>query len=119
MSDDSIIMETATFTSGTETNRLRIGDASVDLGNGTAQGPDGAKRLRRKELQLLRFLYQNTGAIFTRDELLRRVWNYQGGLMTRTVDQTVATLRRKLNDNSTRSRHLITVHGIGYQLQPR
>lgn len=116
MSDDSIIMETATFTLGTETNQLRIGDASVDLGNGTAQGPGGAKRLRRKELQLLVFLYRNTGAVFSRDELLQHVWKYEGGALTRTVDQTVATLRRKLNDGSPRPRCLVTVHGIGYRL---
>jgi DNA-binding response OmpR family regulator len=111
-------METATFTLGTETNQLRIGDARVDLGNGTAQGPRGAKRLRRKELQLLLFLYRNTGAVFSRDELLQRVWNYEGGALTRTVDQTVATLRRKLNDGSPRPRCLVTVHGIGYRLCP-
>ena len=115
-------METTKLTS--EMNRcsrraapIRIGASSVDLRSGAARNASGTYRLRPKELELLAFLYQNTGAIFSRDELLRHVWNYEGVFLTRTVDQTVATLRRKLNDNTTRPRHLITVHGIGYRLQ--
>jgi DNA-binding response OmpR family regulator len=115
-------MEAATFTYETETNRprseppIRIGTFSVDLRSGAAQSPSGEYHLRRKELELLMFLHQNAGTIFSRDELLRRVWNYEGALMTRTVDQTIATLRRKLNDNSAKPKYLLTVHGVGYRL---
>ena len=38
-------------------------------------------------------------------------------MVTRTVDQTVATLRRKLNDDSTKPKYLLTIYGIGYQLR--
>jgi two-component system alkaline phosphatase synthesis response regulator PhoP/two-component system response regulator VicR len=96
---------------------IRIGTSRVDLQNGAAQNPNGEHRLRRKELQLLTFLHQHAGAVFSRDELLRRVWNYEGVLTTRTVDQTVSTLRRKLNDNTDQPRYLITIYGIGYQLR--
>ena len=116
-------MDTIEFTLVEEEKRgtrtaIQIGPSRIDLHSGAAQNPNGEQRLRKKELQLLMFLHQNAGAIFSRDELLRRVWNYQGMLTTRTVDQTVATLRRKLNDDSARPRHLITVYGIGYRLQP-
>jgi len=116
-------METANLTAEPDwcerrTAPIRIGASSVDLDSGAVHSPNGTHHLGRKELQLLAFLYQNNGVIFSRDELLRRVWNYQGVLLTRTVDQTVATLRRKLNDNTARPRHLITVHGIGYRLKP-
>jgi len=96
---------------------IRIGASRVDLRSGAAWNSSGACRLRRKELDLLTFLYENTGAIFSRGQLLRHVWHYEGAFLTRTVDQTVATLRRKLNDNTTQPRYLITVHGIGYRLQ--
>ncbi|HWN95637.1 MAG TPA: helix-turn-helix domain-containing protein [Methylomirabilota bacterium] len=115
-------METLTLRTETPPFRteasIRIGNSCVNLRSGAAQNPSGAHRLRRKELELLAFLYQHTGAVFSRDELLRRVWNYQGGVLTRTVDQTVATLRRKLNDGSAKRKHLVTVYGIGYRLQP-
>jgi len=97
---------------------IRIGSSSVAPRSGTARTPSGERRLRRKELDLLMFLHQNAGALFSRDELLRQVWNYRGGSMSRTVDQTVATLRRKLNDNAARPKHLLTVFGLGYRLQP-
>jgi DNA-binding response OmpR family regulator len=95
---------------------VRIGTSSVDLHKGAAQNSNGEHRLRKKELDLLTFLHRNAGAVFSRDELLRRVWNYQGALTTRTVDQTVATLRRKLNDNLAKPKYLLTVYGVGYRL---
>ena len=97
---------------------IRVGTFQVDLLSGAARGPEGSQHLRRMELQLLVFLHLHTGAIISREELLRHVWQYHGGAMTRTVDQTVATLRRKLNDHAPRPWHLITVHGIGYRLHP-
>jgi DNA-binding response OmpR family regulator len=95
---------------------IRIGSWRVDPQSGAAQNPTGEQRLRRKELELLMFLHENAGAIISRDELLRHVWNYQGEVFTRTVDQTVATLRRKLNDNSAKPKYLLTVYGVGYRL---
>jgi DNA-binding response OmpR family regulator len=51
-----------------------------------------------------------------RQQLLREVWQYTN-VITRTVDQTVATLRRKLDEDSANPKHLMTVYGIGYQLR--
>jgi DNA-binding response OmpR family regulator len=96
---------------------IQVGGSSVNLRSGTTQNGKGLHHLRPKELELLTFLYQNNGTVFSRDELLRLVWNHPRMLVTRTVDQTVATLRRKLNDSAARPRYLITVHGMGYQLR--
>ena len=74
-----------------------------------------ARTRGRKELALLTYLYE-CGTPVCRDQLLRAVWNCSN-MVTRTVDQTVATLRRKLNDDSTNPKHLLTIHGIGYQLR--
>ena len=116
-------MDTITFTLAKLEERrtkapIRIGSSNIDPRNGEAQTSHGERRLRKKELELLMFLHENIGTIFSRDELLRRVWNYEGRALTRTVDQTVATLRRKLNEDAARPRHLITVYGLGYRLQP-
>jgi DNA-binding response OmpR family regulator len=115
---DTIALTLAELAQRETREPIRVGSSSIDPHSGAAQNPNGEHRLRRKELELLMFLHQNAGAIVSRDELLRRVWNYHGRLVTRTVDQTIATLRRKLNDNAARPKHLITVYGIGYQLQP-
>jgi DNA-binding response OmpR family regulator len=114
--ETTLFMETR-FDGGRSEASIQVGDSRVNLRNGLAQHPNGNQKLRRKELALLTFLYQNKGAVFTREELLRQVWNYRGALITRTVDQTMASLRRKLCDNSRKPRHLLTSYGVGYELR--
>lgn len=94
---------------------LQIGECVVDCRTGLVQASGSTQRLRRKEIELLAYLHER-GAPVGRDELLRDVWNC-AGMVTRTVDQTVATLRRKLNDDSTKPRFLLTIYGLGYQLR--
>ena len=71
--------------------------------------------LRPKEFDLLAYLIQNRGAVFSRDALLERVWGYDYAGGTRTVDVHVAQLRRKLG----RPDLIRTVRGAGYKaVQP-
>lgn len=93
---------------------FQLGDCVVDFRTGLVQSPGQTQRLRRKELELLSYLHQCAAPV-SRDQLLRDVWNC-ANMVTRTVDQTVATLRRKLNDDSPKPKYLLTVSGIGYQL---
>jgi DNA-binding response OmpR family regulator len=94
---------------------FRVGDCVVDCRTGLVQTPGDTRRLRRKELELLTYLH-DCGNPVGRDQLLRDVWNCSN-MVTRTVDQTVATLRRKLNDDSAQPKYLLTIYGIGYQLR--
>lgn len=69
--------------------------------------------LTLKEFELLRFLMENRGIVFSRDKLLETVWgyNYDGG--TRTVDVHVQTLRQKLGEYGSAIK---TVRGVGYSI---
>ena len=69
-----------------------------------------------KNLDLLAHLYSHIGVTFTRPELLAAVWNCCPNLLTRTVDQTVATLRRKIEIDPQHPRFLRTLYGVGYSL---
>ena len=60
--------------------------------------------------------YANAGRIISRDELLSKVWKCQQTMTTRTVDQTISSLRRKLGDDAESPRYLITVYGVGCTL---
>jgi DNA-binding response OmpR family regulator len=82
---------------------------------GLLEAPGRTARLRRKELELLAYLYRRGAAPVDRQQLLREVWHCTN-VITRTVDQTVATLRRKLDEDSVKPR-LVTAYGIGYQLR--
>ena len=72
--------------------------------------------LTRKEYELLRLLLQNPGMVFTRDQLLDRVWGYAFNGENRTVDVHIRTLRQKLGDAG---ECVETVRGLGYKLNAR
>ena len=65
---------------------------------------------------MLRLLAAGAGQAVTRNELLDEVWGHDSFPTTRTVDNHVASLRAKLEDDPASPRHLLTVHGVGYKL---
>lgn len=70
--------------------------------------------LTHKEYELLSFLMVNPGQIFSREQLLNRVWDYDFEGTTRTVDTHIKTLRQKLGDES---RHIVTLIRSGYKFE--
>lgn len=95
---------------------FRVGPSLIHRRTGRIESPGGARQLRAKELDLVAHLYEHATTTFTREELLERVWNCHPDLLTRTVDQTVATLRQKIEMNPQRPQFLQTVYGVGYRL---
>ncbi len=73
--------------------------------------------LTPKALDLLLALLKRNGAVASRIELLREVWGHQADVVTRTVDIHIAELRRKLEDDASEPRHIITVWKAGYRLE--
>lgn len=96
-------------------NVLAFGLNVVDFQRQVLQTPDGEEELSYKEGMLLKKLSQHKGEVVTRDELLREVWGYTGGVQTRTIDQFVLSLRKKIEPNPKHPKHLLTVPGQGYR----
>ncbi len=71
--------------------------------------------LTPKEYELLRLMIINPGKVFTREELLAKVWGYEFSGDTRTVDVHIRHLRQKLNDDSSLPEYIRTVRGVGYR----
>jgi two-component system, OmpR family, alkaline phosphatase synthesis response regulator PhoP len=71
--------------------------------------------LSAREFQLLRYLMERAGSTIPRVELLRLVWGYESGTLTRTVDMHVASLREKLEENPRHPALIVTVPGVGYK----
>ena len=71
--------------------------------------------LTLKEFELLKYLVENRGHVFTRDQLLNSVWgiNYAGE--TRTVDVHIRHLRQKLSDGKNDDQYIETIRGKGYK----
>lgn len=97
-------------------DRLHFDDVSVDFKRFEAAKAGQVLKLSRKEFGVLRLLAARLGHVVTRNELLDEVWGHESYPTTRTVDNHIASLRSKLEDDSSKPRHLITVHGVGYKL---
>jgi len=95
---------------------FEVGECRVDPKNYSLVRRGETETLTPKEMSLLVCLYRHRGEVLSRDQLLNEVWgvNYYG--TTRTLDQTVAQLRKKIGDSGTHPRLLVTVHGVGYKL---
>ena len=96
------------------TRLLRFGDVVVDVEGRTAKRREQPLQLTYLEFELLSFFCRNPGRVHAREELLRRVWGVPQG-QARTVDNFVAQLRAKIEDDPNRPRHLLTVRGSGYR----
>ena len=70
--------------------------------------------LTHKEYELLYFFMANPGQIFSREQLLNRIWGYDFEGTTRTVDTHIKTLRQKLGDEG---RHIVTLIRSGYKFE--
>ncbi len=101
-------------------NHIRLGDnVEVDTRNLSGRRGGQALSFTRREVEVLRYLSINPERPVSRDELLNKVWGYARNqdIETRTVDIHIAKLRRKIETDPSRPRHLVTVRGAGYRLQ--
>ncbi|MEN9352836.1 MAG: hypothetical protein RL318_161 [Fibrobacterota bacterium] len=96
-------------------NTLSFGRNVVDFQRQILRTPDGEQELSYKEGMLLRQLSRHKGNVVSRDELLREVWGYTSSMQTRTIDQFVLALRKKIEPDPKHPRHLLTVPGQGYR----
>jgi two-component system response regulator VicR len=70
--------------------------------------------LTQREFELFRFLYSQPGKVFSREELLREVWQYDYLGDLRAVDVAVRRLREKIEQDSAKPEHIMTKRGVGY-----
>ena len=96
----------------------RFGDVEVRPAARTVSRRGEAVSLKPREYDLLLKFIARPGVVFTRQKLLREVWEHQADVLTRTVDIHVGELRRKLEDDPAHPRHFITVWKTGYRFDP-
>jgi len=97
---------------------ITFGDVIVDSAAREARKGGELLSLTRKELDLLLFFCANPRQVFSREQLMDRVWGYQTTLDTGTVTVHIRRLRTKVEDDPSRPRHLETVFGTGYRFTP-
>ncbi|MFE9652660.1 response regulator [Micromonospora sp. NPDC006431] len=98
---------------------LRIGRHTVDLADRTVTRDDGAEvKLTPTQWAMLEKLLRNPGKLISQRQLLHDVWGPEYHQETNYLRQFMAQLRRKLEDDPARPRHLITEPGMGYRYRP-
>jgi two-component system alkaline phosphatase synthesis response regulator PhoP len=97
---------------------LRIGEASVDLVKGKVERGDATFNLGHFEVEILKILVENAETPVDRSKLLDVIWGLEGFPTTRTVDNHIVSLRRKIEPDPKHPRHIVTVHSIGYKFVP-
>jgi two-component system response regulator ResD len=98
--------------------RVSFGDLSIDAS--TREVVKGGRQLRltAKEFDLFWFLASHPRRVFSRDQLMDRIWGYDAAVDTGTVTVHVRRLRAKTEDDPARPRRLETVWGVGYRFTP-
>ena len=98
--------------------RVKIGDAVVDLGQYVVFKGSEQYDLTDREVAMLRLMIEHPHEVITRDRLLDDVWGLNAYPTTRTIDTFMYRLRQKLEADSQNPRHLLTVRGAGYKFIP-
>ncbi|MEZ5987672.1 MAG: response regulator transcription factor [Planctomycetota bacterium] len=94
---------------------LRFGDLRIDFKRYVIMRDGAEYPLSRFEAEILRYLVAHRDEVVTRKDLLTRVWGYTNLPTTRTVDNHIARLRKKVERVAEQPQHILTIHGIGYR----
>ncbi len=103
------------FDMGATRSIVTCGDLAVNVESYGATKRGQAVELTQKEYDLLKFLILSPGKVFSREELMEKVWNYDYFGDMRTVDVTVRRLREKIEDDPGTPAYILTRRGVGYQ----
>ncbi len=101
------------------TEQVTIEGMEFDFKAMRAQGAGQAGKFTTRELELLKVLVQCQGEVVSRERILEAVWGYQpdAAAATRSVDNYIVRLRKKIEPDPNQPVHIITVHGLGYRFQ--
>jgi DNA-binding response OmpR family regulator len=96
-------------------SELSFATVKLDFNRQEAWMHDAEIKLSAKEFEVMRYFGEHEGLVVTREMLLDEVWGYENFPTTRTVDNYILTLRKKLEDNPAEPKHILTLHTQGYK----
>jgi two-component system alkaline phosphatase synthesis response regulator PhoP len=96
---------------------LQFGNLRIDTDRREVTLSGEVLPLKPKEYELLLFLARNQGMVLSRDLILERVWDWDYGGASRTVDVHVRWLREKIEEDASKPVRIVTIRGIGYRFE--
>jgi DNA-binding response OmpR family regulator len=100
----------------TSNELIEIGGAVIDPHKHELTRKGKTHTLSFYEVELLRLLWERAGQPVTREEILEKIWGVPGHAGTRSVDNFVVKLRKKIEEDAAKPRHIVTIYGTGYKL---
>ncbi len=100
----------------TPTNKIKVGELSLDLDKFEARVSGEIMDLTLREFEVLKYLATQPGQVVTRETLLEKVWGYEYYGDIRTVDVTVRRIREKIEKDTANPKILMTKRGVGYYI---
>ncbi len=97
---------------------FKIGGATVNVTAHTLTRGKQVEQLSFYEVELLRLLHERVGQPVSREEILNKIWGLEANPTNRTIDNFVVKLRKKLEKQPDKPKHILTVYGYGYKLVP-
>jgi len=97
---------------------FKFGDKSVDFDRLELHVRDRTFPLTLMEANVLRYLIRHEGKPVSRKKMLEEVWNLHEDTDTRAIDNFIVRLRRYIEDDPAKPRHVLTVRGVGYRFKP-
>lgn len=98
-----------------EVEEYSFGDVFLDFKKQEAKKGTNPVELSVMEFKVMQYFIQREGEVIERIKLLDEVWGYENYPSTRTVDNFILNLRKKIEDDHSNPKHLLTVHGAGYK----
>ena len=112
------VLRRADATTDESGERVEFGDVTLDAATREATKHGQPLTLTAKEFDLLTFFASHPRRVFSREQLMERIWGYAAALDTGTVTVHVRRLREKIEEDPSRPQHLQTVWGVGYRFVP-
>ena len=103
---------------GAPAEEYSFGDVEINFKSYQASRNGKSLDLSPREFEILKYMAEHEGELITREALLDAVWGYANYPVTRTVDNHIAQLRKKIEDISSTPKHIVTVHRVGYKFIP-
>jgi DNA-binding response OmpR family regulator len=101
-----------------ETDEIRVGTAVIHTKRHELVRKGKTFALSFYEVELIRLLHERAGEPVPRDEILEKIWGVSGHATTRSVDNFIVKLRKKIEENAAKPEHIVTIYGTGYKLLP-
>jgi DNA-binding response OmpR family regulator len=95
---------------------IKIGDVTIFPRRHELVRNKRTEALSFYEVEIVRLLHERAGQPVSREEILEKIWGVSAHSTTRSVDNFVVKLRKKIEDNASHPRHIVTIYGTGYKL---